>query len=82
VGIVINQMRKEYLYRFEKQFSYVGFKPLMNKGYTFQNTHYDYMPTYRSVGHSSIFTGGDPSSHGILTNDWYDPLEHKEIYYT
>lgn len=82
VGIVIDQMRQEYLYRFEKRFSSEGFKRLMKKGYTFHNAHYDYVPTYTAVGHSSIYTGADPSSHGILANDWYDPLERKEIYCT
>ena len=46
VGIVVDQMKMEYLYRFSDDFSPNGFKKLMNNGYTFQNMHYNYMPTY------------------------------------
>ena len=33
VGIVVDQMKMEYLYRFSNDFSENGFKRLMNKGY-------------------------------------------------
>lgn len=80
VGIVVDQMRQEYLYRFQERFSSEGFKRLLKKGYVFHNAHYDYVPTYTAVGHASIYTGADPASHGILANEWYDPIERREIY--
>jgi predicted AlkP superfamily pyrophosphatase or phosphodiesterase len=52
VGIVVDQMKMEYLYRFSDDFSPNGFKRLMNNGYTFYNMHYDYMPTYTGHGHA------------------------------
>ena len=55
VGIVVDQMKTEYLYRFQSDFSENGFKRLMKDGYTFYNMHYNYMPTYTAPGHASSF---------------------------
>jgi len=74
VGIVIDQMKMEYLYRFNNDFSENGFKRLMNEGYTFHNMHYNYMPTYTAQEHASIYTGSCQEMHVLVSNDW--------IYYT
>ena len=72
VGIVVDQMRQEYLYRFEKKFGPGGFKRLMADGFMLKNAHYNYIPTFTGPGHASIFTGTTPAIHGIIGNDWYD----------
>ncbi|MFY8182212.1 MAG: alkaline phosphatase PafA [Flavobacterium sp.] len=82
VGIVVDQMKMEYLYRFESDFSKNGFKRLMNKGYTFHNAHYNYMPTYTAPGHASVYTGTTPSMHGIVSNEWFHRTLKKEVYCT
>ncbi len=82
VGIVIDQMKMEYLYRFQNDFSENGFKRLMNNGYVFQNMHYNYMPTYTAPGHASIYTGATPSMHGIVSNEWFSRSAGKEVYCT
>ena len=56
VGIVVDQMKMEYLYRFADDFSNDGFKRLMNKGYTFHNTHYNYLPTFVITSYSIHYT--------------------------
>lgn len=71
VGIVVDQMKMEYLYRFSDDFSSEGFKRLMSNGYTFQNMHFNYMPTYTGPGHASVYTGTTPSMHGIVGNTWF-----------
>ncbi|WP_282786687.1 alkaline phosphatase PafA [Flavobacterium croceum] len=82
VGIVVDQMRMEYLYRFQNDFSNDGFKRIMNNGFTFHNAHYNYMPTYTAPGHASIYTGTTPSVHGIVSNEWYSRTNEKERYCT
>ncbi len=72
VGIVADQMRQEYLYRFEKKFGQGGFRRLINEGFMLKNAHYNYVPTYTGPGHASIFTGTTPAVHGIIGNDWFD----------
>ncbi len=82
VGIVVDQMKMEYLYRFANDFSDNGFKKLMNKGYTFHNMHYNYMPTYTAPGHAAIFTGALPNVNGIVGNDWFNKSIGKSMYCT
>ena len=82
VGIVVDQMKMEYLYRFQNDFSENGFKRLINNGYTFYNMHYNFMPTYTAPGHASIYTGTTPSMHGIVSNEWFSRTLGKEVYCT
>ncbi|HSD15393.1 MAG TPA: alkaline phosphatase PafA [Flavobacterium sp.] len=82
VGIVVDQMKMEYLYRFADDFSNEGFKRLMNNGYTFHNTHYNYMPTYTAPGHASVYTGTTPATHGIVGNEWFNKAAGKVVYCT
>jgi predicted AlkP superfamily pyrophosphatase or phosphodiesterase len=82
VGIVVDQMKMEYLYRFSDDFSENGFKRLMNKGFVFHNAHFNYMPTYTAPGHASIYTGTTPSVNGIVGNDWFSRKLGKSMYCT
>ena len=82
VGIVVDQMKTEYLYRFQNDFSENGFKRLMKDGFTFYNMHYNYMPTYTAPGHASIYTGTTPALHGIVSNEWFHRTLKKEVYCT
>jgi predicted AlkP superfamily pyrophosphatase or phosphodiesterase len=79
VGIVVDQMRMEYLYRYERKFGDGGFKRLMSQGYTLKNAHYNYVPTYTGPGHASIYTGATPATHGVISNDWYDKTLNKSV---
>lgn len=79
VGIVVDQMRNEYIYRFWPKLGNGGFKRLVNEGTYFRNTHYNYVPTYTGPGHASIYTGTTPRYHGIIANEWYDKHTKKEI---
>lgn len=80
VGVVIDQMRYDYLLRFKEKFGTKGFNKLITKGTNFENAHYNYIPTYTAVGHASIYTGTTPKNHGIIGNNWYDKFEKKSIY--
>ena len=71
VGIVVDQMRADYLYRFASNYSERGFKRLLNEGANFRNLRYNYVPTKTGPGHASIYTGATPSIHGIVSNEWY-----------
>lgn len=79
VGIVVDQMCYEYLYRYQSKFSDKGFVKLMKNGTHCRNTQYNYVPTYTGPGHASIYTGTTPSNHGIVANDWYSRSLKKTI---
>lgn len=80
VGIVIDQMRYDYLDRYWNKFGNDGFKKIINNGFNCKNTHYNYMPTYTGPGHASIYTGTTPENHGIIANDWYNKRDKKMMY--
>ncbi len=80
VGVVVDQMRFEYLSRFENHYSENGFKRLIREGFHAKNTHFSYIPTYTAPGHASVFTGTTPANHGIISNNWYHKEENKIVY--
>ncbi len=79
IGIVIDQMRYDYLIRFEHRFGEGGFKRIINSGYNLKNVHLNYTPSKTAVGHASIYTGTTPRNHGIMGNDWYDKFQKKSV---
>jgi arylsulfatase A-like enzyme len=79
VGIVVDQMCYDYLYRFYPQFGNEGFKRLMDKGAHFRNVTYNYVPTYTGPGHASIYTGSTPNNHGIVANEWHYRPFNREV---
>jgi predicted AlkP superfamily pyrophosphatase or phosphodiesterase len=80
VGIVVDQMRWDYLYRFSDRYGSGGFKRLLNEGFTCEDTYISHLPSYTAVGHSTIFTGSVPSIHGIAGNNWIDQASGKDVY--
>ncbi len=80
VGIVVDQMRYDYLTRFWSHYGEGGFKRLIKEGFSCKNNHFNYAPTYTGPGHASIYTGTTPSMHGIIANDWYDKEQDKMVY--
>lgn len=82
VGIVVDQMRQDYIYRYWNKFGNGGFKKLINEGYFYRNAQFNYVPTYTGPGHASIYTGTSPATHGIIANDWFVKEENKITYCT
>jgi predicted AlkP superfamily pyrophosphatase or phosphodiesterase len=80
VGIIVDQMRNEYLYRFGNKFGEGGFNRLMREGFMLKNAHYNYYPTLTGPGHASVYTGTTPAFHGIISNEWYDKNLRKVVY--
>ena len=79
VGIVVDQMRWDYLQRFYSKYGETGFKRLMQQGYSCDNTHINYFPSYTGPGHACVYTGSVPSIHGIAGNAWYDQDTKKKM---
>src|SRR6476469_7185905 len=72
VGIVIDQMRWDYIYRYYDVYKADGgFKKFLNDGFTCENTFIPYTPTVTAAGHTCVYTGSVPAIHGIMGNNWY-----------
>lgn len=72
VGFVIDQMRWDYFYRYYNRYGSGGFKRLLQKGYSFENTFIPYTPAVTAAGHSCLYTGSIPAINGIIGNDWVE----------
>ena len=82
VGLVVDQMRWDYLYRYYDRYQSGGFKRLLNDGFTCDNTQLDYIPTVTAAGHSCIYTGSVPALHGMAGNDFIIQATGKSMYCT
>jgi len=82
VGIVVDQMRWDFLYRYHDKYEKGGFRRLLNEGFACENTMINYIPSVTAIGHTTIFTGSVPAIHGIAGNEWFDPKTGKSTYCT
>jgi predicted AlkP superfamily pyrophosphatase or phosphodiesterase len=82
VGIMVDQMRYDFIYRFWHLYGEGGFKRLLNRGFSFDNAQFGYLPTYTGPGHASVYTGTTPAVHGIIGNDWYLRDQGRTTYVT
>jgi len=80
VGIVVDQMRYDLLWRFWDQFGNGGFKRLVNEGFLFRDARFNYFLTVTAAGHSTIYTGTTPAIHGVVDNFFFDRLSNKDVY--
>jgi predicted AlkP superfamily pyrophosphatase or phosphodiesterase len=80
VGLVVDQMRWDFLYRYQHQYSAGGFKRLLGEGFSCENTMIPYTPTYTAPGHACVYTGSIPAIHGIVGNTWYNRYTGKYVY--
>jgi arylsulfatase A-like enzyme len=67
VLIVVDQLRPDYLERYGAQFT-GGFRQLLRQGMLFQHGEQDHAITETAPGHSTLLSGREPASTGIVNN--------------
>src|SRR5690606_5940079 len=82
VGIVVDQMRWDFLYRYQDRYGEGGFKRMLREGFSCENTFINYIPSITAVGHAAIYTGSVPSINGITGNSWIDIASGRSVYCT
>lgn len=80
VGIMVDQMRWDYLYRFYERYGNNGFKRMLQEGFSCENAYINYVPSVTGIGHSTVYTGSVPAIHGITGNDWIIQATGKNMY--
>lgn len=81
VGIVVDQMRWDYINKFKPYFKHKnGFLHFVNEGASCDNTLIPYVPTVTACGHTCVYTGSVPALHGIAGNNWFDNVKQKTVY--
>ena len=72
VGLIFDQMRADYIYKYWDHYEEGGIKRLVNEGHTFRNAYFRHLITSTAPGHAAAMTGASPSVHGLLANSWYE----------
>jgi predicted AlkP superfamily pyrophosphatase or phosphodiesterase len=80
VGIVVDQMRYDYWYRYFDKYAEGGFKRLLRDGFNCRNHHYHYAMTVTAAGHAAVYTGSIPAMNGIIANEWFDQKLGRTVY--
>lgn len=80
VLLVFDQFRGDYPMRWKAQFGPDGLNRFLDKGAWYANAHYPYALTVTGAGHASLVAGASPSVHGIISNDWVNPVSGEEVY--
>lgn len=80
VSIIVDQLRYDYLERFQHQFTNNGFRLFYDKGAVMSFGRYNYFPTSTAPGHATVLSGAPPSQHGIIGNEWFDRRTRKSVY--
>lgn len=82
IGLVLDQMRYDFLYRYAARYQAKGFQRLLRQGHSCENAFINYLPSYTGPGHACIYTGSVPALHGIASNDWIDRITGAPVYCT
>ena len=80
VGLVIDQMRWDFLYRYYNKYGKGGFRRLLNQGFSAENTMIPYALTVTAAGHACVYTGSVPALNGIVGNEWYNRALGRDVY--
>ena len=80
VAILVDQLRYDYLEKFQEQFTTNGFRLFLDRGVFMSSGRYNYVPTITAPGHASFLSGSTPAQHGIIGNDWLDRQTRKNVY--
>jgi len=80
VGIMVDQMRWDYFYRFNARYGENGLKRMLREGFACENTFIPYAQTVTAAGHASVYTGSTPAINGIMGNEWYERDLGRSVY--
>ncbi len=82
VVVVIDGLPNEQVQRYRDQFGQGGFRRLLEQGAAYSNAHQAHGITLTAVGHTAVLTGAYPEQHGVIANNWNDPVTHANVYCT
>jgi predicted AlkP superfamily pyrophosphatase or phosphodiesterase len=80
VGMMVDQMRWDFIYRYQNRYTEGGFKRLLKEGFSCENAYIPYAQTVTAAGHASVYTGSVPAINGIMGNEWYDRSLKRDVY--
>ncbi|KAB8042710.1 alkaline phosphatase family protein [Janthinobacterium aquaticum] len=82
VVLVVDGLPQEQVTRYRDQFGQGGFRRLLEQGAWFSDAHQAHGITVTAIGHSAVLTGAYPYQHGVIGNNWIDPVTKQSVYCT
>ncbi|MYM72430.1 sulfatase-like hydrolase/transferase [Duganella sp. FT134W] len=82
VVLVVDGLPNEQVQRYRDQFGQGGLRRMLDQGASFSDAHQAHGVTVTAIGHSAVLTGAYPYVHGIIGNNWIDPVTKKSVYCT
>jgi hypothetical protein len=79
VCITVDQLRGDYLEYLSHTFGERGFKRLMYEGVVFGNVRFEFPNIDGANAFATLFTGSNPSSHGISAEKRFDFSDNREL---
>jgi predicted AlkP superfamily pyrophosphatase or phosphodiesterase len=80
VGMMVDQMRWDFLYRYYDRYGQNGFRRLLREGFSCEQTFIPYAQTVTAAGHASVYTGSVPAINGIMGNEWFERSVSRTMY--
>lgn len=80
--LVVDGLPNEQVERYREQFGQGGLRRLLEQGASFSDAHQAHGITVTAVGHSAVLTGAYPYQHGVIGNNWIDPVTRQSVYCT
>lgn len=82
VVLVVDGLPQEQVLRYRNQYGQGGLRRLLDQGAWYGNAHQAHGVTVTAIGHAAILSGAYPYQHGIIGNEWLDPVTREKIYCT
>lgn len=82
VVLVVDGLPQEQVTRYRDQFGQGGFRRLLEQGAWFSDAHQAHGITVTAIGHSAVLSGAYPYQHGVIGNNWIDPVTKQSVYCT
>ena len=80
VAIAVDQLRADYIDRFQPFFGEGGFRLFLQRGAHLASARYEHAITSTCPGHAVMLTGSYGTVNGIIDNAWYDAVAGREVY--
>ncbi|MEO5676155.1 MAG: alkaline phosphatase family protein [Usitatibacter sp.] len=79
VVLIIDGLPQRQVVDYRDQLAPDGLRRFLDRGAWFANAHYGHSHTVTGPGHATVMTGAHPATHGIISNEWRDPVSGREI---
>ncbi len=82
ITIVIDPFSFDQLNRYQDKLEKNGLRKLMAGGSFFRNARYNYFFTEAETGIATLVSGTNPDIHGIVGQNWFEPLHNHQNFCT